>query len=292
MVFCQCIDNTELTLPFDEPMLVVDAMISNKSDESYIKIGWSAPIGSICNDGFIVGECEIDNSTGPYKVTGSATVRDEVTGEQNILQIFMKDKKGLIELKPTLTGKPGHLYTLNIMINYEGAVSTYFAESTMKMTPTIDKIGYVIRKGDIGKSDNLVPLISFRDDPLETDYYLFQLCDVHPGGNINCAKSRVWPYSFISDRFLPEYVQDLSIDDGASVARYAEFYPMADSNFGALVKMYSVSRETYEFYKTLLEQFNSDGGAFSPTPSSPKGNIKGALGHFAALHESSAVIFQ
>jgi hypothetical protein len=103
---------------------------------------------------------------------------------------------------------------------------------------------------------------------------------------------RVWSYSLIQDTFLPEEVTGLSIDDGASIAKYAEFYPTPDPNYGAEVKMHSVDAVTYYFYKALIDQFNNDGGAYTPTPATPKGNITGdAVGLFRALHKSSASVF-
>jgi hypothetical protein len=56
--------------------------------------------------------------------------------------------------------------------------------------------------------------------------------------------------------------------------------------------MYSVTKEIYEFYKALLNQFNNDGGAYAPTPTQPQGNITGgAIGLFRAYDESSAEVY-
>jgi hypothetical protein len=55
--------------------------------------------------------------------------------------------------------------------------------------------------------------------------------------------------------------------------------------------MYSVDRKTYHFYKALIDQFNNDGGAFSPTPATPDGNISGnAIGIFRALEKKTAEV--
>ena len=91
---------------------------------------------------------------------------------------------------------------------------------------------------------------------------------------------------------MPESVKGLSIDNGATVAKYAQFYPSPGAGVGVIVKMYSIDKLTYFYYKNLLDQFTNDGGAYSPMPSSPKGNISGdALGIFRALQESSATVY-
>ena len=159
----------------------------------------------------------------------------------------------------------------------------------MLPTPPITDITYTIRKGDVGKSDNLVPLISFTDPP-ERNFYLFRLC-AQEGGNY-CGNSRVWPYSLIADTFLPSNVTNLSIDDGAAIAKYAEFYPRPHPGTGVQVRMYSVDENTYFFYKGLIDQFNNDGGAYTPTPSTPRGNVSGdGIGLFRAIQESRATVY-
>jgi hypothetical protein len=136
----------------------------------------------------------------------------------------------------------------------------------------------------------MVPLISFRE-PGEENFYLFQLCYIS-GGWVYCGHGRVWSYSLIADTFLPEEVRGLSIDDGATIAKYAEFYPPPEPNSGVQVRMYSVDRRTYDFYKALISQFDNDGGAYAPTPAMPKGNISGnGIGLFRALEESSASVY-
>lgn len=77
-----------------------------------------------------------------------------------------------------------------------------------------------------------------------------------------------------------------------SIAKYAEFYPPPQMNFGAQVRMYSVNSEIFDFYKSLISQFDNDGGAYAPTPAMPRGNISGnGIGLFRAFDESSASVY-
>jgi len=179
-----------------------------------------------------------------------------------------------------LYAEPGKKYFLDMDLKLtNGAVRSYHAETVMMKTPPIDSISYVIRRGEAGKSDEFVPLLWFEDDPDQKNYYLFKIV-----GN----KDRVWQYSVLSDEFLPAHVRGLSVDDGATVAKGLEFYPHIGET--VTVKMYSVTYETYKFYKALIAQFNNDGGAFSQAPATPPGNIKGAIGLFRAMEGSSASI--
>jgi hypothetical protein len=84
----------------------------------------------------------------------------------------------------------------------------------------------------------------------------------------------------------------LSVDDGASIVKYAQFYPSPEFDSEVLVRMFSIDKATFDFYKSLLYQFNNDGGAFSPTPAAQRGNTSnGGIGLFRALDESTATVF-
>lgn len=49
------------------------------------------------------------------------------------------------------------------------------------------------------------------------------------------------------------------------------------------IEMHSLTKEAYEYYKALIQQFRTDGGGYSPSPASPPTNLdNGALGFFRA----------
>jgi hypothetical protein len=293
-----CIDEMSLELPFEEPLLMADIFVSSDAEESSITIGWTSSLDAACYEpgDFGMGyffSCPPDTSKGPYEVTGRISIKEE-TGKSYEYEIHMADKKSYINIKPAIAGTPGLKYSMDIEINYQGDVSTYHAETEMLATPVIEKTSYEIRKGDVGKSDDFVPLIYFHEPQEMRNYYLFKLCAAHLGsGDVYCGTNRVWPYSIIKDDFLPSYVNGLSIDDGGSVAKYGEWYPsLYYPGDGIQVTMYSVTKATYDFYKASLDQFNNDGGAYSPTPATPPGNISGgAIGLFRALHRSSGTVY-
>jgi Domain of unknown function (DUF4249) len=295
LLLSACIGTVEMELDSSEPVLVVDGLVSDVSGQSMVTLGWTFPVGTPCfSNGSFIGLCEIDHSVGPHKVTGVLRVRDlDINANLFSSDFRMKDKVGMIEIPTFISGTPGHRYQLTIDITYEGRVENYTAEAIMLATPPIEETTYEIRKGDVGKSDNLVPLISFHEPQGTDDYYLFRLCQVSKSsGFVTCGNSRVWSYSVLSDQFLPADVKGLSIDDGASIARYAEFYPRPEPDNGVEVRMYRVPKSVYDFYVAMLAQFSNDGGAYTPAPASPPGNISNnGVGLFRAWSESRGRVF-
>jgi hypothetical protein len=185
-----------------------------------------------------------------------------------------------------MTGEPGKKYGLHIEVTYDGTTRAYHAETEMRSTPDITAITYEIRKAPVGKSEGLVPLISFHEPQHEKNWYLFQIChDVFTAEpSTYCSgHSRVWSASVLPDTFLPENIVNLSVDNGATVAKYADFYPAPYPGTTVEVQMHSVDKITYQFFKALLQQFDDDGGVYSSSPATPPGNISnGALGIFRA----------
>ena len=233
-----------------------------------------------------------DPGKGPYKVRGYLLITEKETGRRYEYPIQMADREKYISVRPDFTGIPGYSYTLDIDIRYNYISSHYRAETRMLATPPIDSISYYLYTKP-GKYAQVVPQIYFLEPKDEKNYYLFQLCSSYRDGYsqpYHCS-GWGWNYSVLSDEFLPEQVKGLTIDDGASHIKYMEHYPPFDYNLAVRVQMYTIDYTTFVFYKGLTEQFNNDGGAFSPTPATPRGNIKGAVGLFRALHHSSREIF-
>ncbi len=189
--------------------------------------------------------------------------------------------------------KPGHNYFLTVIVDSK----KYVASAFMQSAPRITDIGYLVREGEVGKNDQHIPLISFKKIEGEEHFYLISLTSKDDGEALDDFHSiqysaygggRVWPMSVIRDSTLPEFVKNLPVDDGVSVARYSTWYP--SFNGGARVFLYSISKEGYQYYKALLQQFENDGGAYSPAPASPTGNIEGALGLFNASDVSTVQV--
>jgi hypothetical protein len=166
-----------------------------------------------------------------------------------------------------LKGIAGHTYTLTIKWQNK----EYHAESYMPPVPALDSVQFKFTEGAIGKPSYNIPLIYFKEPQNERNYYLFKTQAVYG-----------WPYSILSDEYLNSYVNGLDVCKGVTPDYWLTNYPYnhTDSYF---IEMHSITKEGYEYYKALIQQFKTDGGGYSPSPASPPTNLdNGALGFFRA----------
>jgi hypothetical protein len=164
-----------------------------------------------------------------------------------------------------LKGIAGHTYTLTI----KWQDMEFHSTSYLPPVTNIDSVHFNFTRGEVGKDDYNIPLLYFKEPQNERNYYLF----ITPGNN------SVWPYSVLSDEYLKPYVDGLDVCKGISPDYWMTAYPYSWSNY--FIEMHSLTKEGYDYYKALLQQFRTDGGAYSPTPATPPGNIdNGALGFF------------
>lgn len=185
-------------------------------------------------------------------------------GDTSIINGFYQTTK--------IKGIPGHTYALTI--KWHG--QEYHAESYMPEVPAIDSVQFNFTQGAVGKTDYYIPLLFFKEPLNERNYYLF----ITPGN------SRVWPYSILSDEYLKDYINGLDVCKGIAPDYWMNAYPYV---FGGhlemdyYIEMHSLTKEAYEYYKALIQQFRTDGGGYSPSPASPPTNLdNGALGFFRA----------
>jgi|APCry1669188910_1035180.scaffolds.fasta_scaffold04364_2 Domain of unknown function (DUF4249) len=166
-----------------------------------------------------------------------------------------------------IKGIPGHTYALTIKWENQ----EYHAESYMPIVPALDSVQFKLVKGDIGKDDHNIPLIYFKEPLNERNYYLFKTQAVYG-----------WPYSILSDEYLGSYVNGLDVCKGVTPDYWLTNYPY-DHTGSYFIEIHSITREAYEYYKALIQQFKTDGGGYSPSPASPPTNLdNGALGFFRA----------
>lgn len=173
-------------------------------------------------------------------------------------------------------GIEGHTYTLNIY--YKG--EHYVATETMVPKTIITDLK--VQKIDLGgKGLSWGPIISFKNQPGVDNYYLFHV-DAHSASSDKMSSinrlldtSENWSYSIISDEYLNDEVVDLLISDGENVKRLnpGSSYPyFGDTIF---VTLESLSRACYDVYDRSIMQLRTDGGAYTPIPTSVKSNISG-----------------
>lgn len=297
-----CIEDYDLKLPDSESRLVVEGLITNQPGPYYIhltksKIGsFTSPdeeytdnAESIIDAMVIISDDSnqvdtlklIDFDIEEYKYDYRFGYFKLLLNEYGELidTLFLKDPSGFnhrgFYKASRLKGISGHTYFMKIIHNDK----IYESSAYMPPLPEIDSIGYLKKIMEKDGQEFFIPLIYFTEPQMIDNYYLIQLSD-----DISLRSgygSSNWPFSILSDYFLEPYVSGLNISLGTN-PRGIEypFYMEGDSIYVALS---SLTKEGFNYYKALLEQFGNDGGAYKPTPASPLGNISnGGLGLFRA----------
>ena len=189
----------------------------------------------------------------------------------------------------TLVGIPGRTYSLKIIHQNK----EYRASSYMPPVTDIDSLGLIKTITPEGKPDTYSPLLYFSEPQETKDYYLVQYVD-EIYARTTYSWAFYWPFSILSDEFLEPYVDGLHIGSGANILDYKGL-PFSFGWGAIYVRLNSLTREAYLYYRSLIQQFENDGGAFQPAPASAPTNINnGALGFFraSAVSEKSIVFDQ
>ncbi|WP_368123110.1 DUF4249 family protein [Bacteroides thetaiotaomicron] len=194
---------------------------------------------------------------------------DEVILSDNV---FPKSRGVYVTTR--IYGVEGHTYTLDIY--YKGEHHT----ATETMIPKTTITDLKIQKFDLdnGKPIPRAPIISFVNQPGVDNYYLFYIEQYSfPVASLNklLGSHEQWAYSILNDQFLGDEVVELLVSEGESVKKLypKSGYPVsADTIF---VTLESLSKACYDIYDKAIEQMRTDGGAYSPTPTSVKSNISG-----------------
>jgi hypothetical protein len=282
VLFSACVEDFDLKVKDGEPRLVVEGLITNQPGPYYVRLTKSTPGGLTSTTALTFRPKDnvepVENATviisddfnqidtlKPYKVD----ILGGDYGENSYNQGFYKTTR--------LKGIQEHTYNLKIIS--EG--KEYQASAYMPPVPEIDSLGYYLKKSElVGKSDYYIPLLYFKEPQSINNYYLIQLHDDFLERIF--ASSFLWQFSILTDTFLEPYVNGLNVSRGAT-PRGIDSYPVYQEEDSIYVALSSLTKEAFNYYKNLLDQFDSDGGAYKPTPASPPGNISnGALGLFRA----------
>jgi hypothetical protein len=297
-----CIEEFDLNRGYVEPRLVVEALITNKPGPYIIRLTEShtgkfvKPDNSNIDSARGIMNAEIilsddvnqvdtlipmvfnraeylyDYRLGYYKIIydGNGNVID--TTYWKYPKEFNHERG--FYMTTHLRGVPGRTYFLKIVTNSK----EFDASSFMPDVPDIDSLGYIKKIMEKDGQEYYVPLIYFSEPQGINNYYLIQL-----GEEIQSRlfSDMIWRFSILSDEFLDPYVNGLNISLGSN-PRNIE-YPEYWAGDSIYVRLNSLTKEAYDFYNSLLQQFKNDGGAYQLSPGSPPTNISnGALGFFRA----------
>ena len=300
LVAYSCTEQYDLKVKSKEPRLVVEGTVTNQDGPNYVRLTKSSfdfnidynirpiydstsfyssdraiPVQDakvyITDNNTLFTDTLVPCSAGKWIIFFVDTINNRVSKEfriptQSISFGYYETSK--------LKGVAGHTYSLTVKWQNK----EFHAKSYMPPVPAIDSVHFNFTKGEIGKYDFNIPLIYFKEPQNERNYYLFHTSE--GGGS-------AWAYSILSDEYLKNYVNGLDVCKGVSPDYWRTAYPMVSDDGkiqdGYFIEMHSITKEAYEYYKALLQQFKTDGGGYSPSPASPPTNLdNGALGFFRA----------
>jgi hypothetical protein len=194
-----------------------------------------------------------------------------------------------------LTGIAGHTYHLKVIIGEE----VFEASAYMPPAPVLDSANFQpIGQATDGRTIYL-PYAYFREPQAEQNYYLFQYYNSifdypYDYAHISHDDQKIFPYYVMDDSVLPGYVNGVQVKYTYSLqGSYANQDAFANwaGNMPSQVRLFALTKETYNYYKQLIKQFENDGTVYKPAPATPVGNISNnAIGLFYAAGASYALI--
>jgi hypothetical protein len=277
-----CTEEFEFDFDSNAQILAVDGVLTDQDVDHYIRLTKSK--NTLVNADF----SGTSNSATQFEAIKDAiiTISDDVGNTEVLSYIGIREDdytntEGYYKIE-NIRGIVGRTYTLKIELSGK----LYQSVSILKAVPEIEQVTFKSKYLELKEETVTIPLLHFTEPQNTSDYYLLHYRVDGWGGS-----DRNWEYSIISDKYLTEQVNGLEIDDGQSASGH-DFY--REIPLGAEVEVFieSLTKDAYEFYKGIIDQFDSDGGAFSQTPASPPGNISnGALGLFrcSAVNSKSVI---
>ncbi|NII26084.1 DUF4249 domain-containing protein [Pseudoflavitalea sp. X16] len=279
------------------PQYVIDGRISNMQGPYYVRVTKTAKIG-------------LDTFVTTLWYHNAEAVNDAL--------VIMTDDRGMADtLSPVdhrdprynpifggsrgyygttrITGIPGHTYHLQVRIGHEVFQSSAYMPATV---PVIDSV--VFKKDLIADPSGIMGdavFAYFKEPQHEQNYYLLQLNNIRDSSNDIArgfyADGVVFPFYVFDDKALPPYVEGMEvhtiITDDYRRKRLSPYWVMPWW-YPIQVRLSSLTRHTYEYFKALEKQFLVDGNVYQPAPASASGNISGgALGLFWAANVSHKV---
>lgn len=289
-----CVEDYNLDISSTDQHVVVEGLITNNPSQNYVqnyvRLTYSVAgllsgsLGSLYNEkvtpennAIVTISDDLGNeeklTLAPEFIVYTDTINNNIRRDTFSNDQYQKGFYYLTNLKAL----PGHTYYLKISLKNK----EYHSQCFMPPLPKIDSISFDVAVSDVDKYDyHYIPRIYFQDPADETNYYLFKTGE---------SKTSVWGYSILNDKLINgNYINGLDIFHGQTNEYWMSAYPRQGDYYTFFIQ--SLTKEGYDYYNMLIQEFNTDGGTYKPTPASPKSNIdNGALGFFRA---SSSIIFK
>jgi hypothetical protein len=237
-----------------DPKVVIEGLITTNAGPYTVKVTMSGDYYT--------------NQT-PPAVTNALVIISDNTG---IIDTLTQTSPGVYRSNTT-TGVALRTYTLSV--NISGTV--YTAVSTLPDLYPVDSLAYVYYpQKDIFHKQAYYPIAFSIEPQNESNYYM-------------------WKF-FRNDTLLNE-PRDIWVADDKAVQGNVQGleFPYAYQKFDtAAVKVFSLTKEAFDFYIGLQAQIQNDGGFFSSPPANAPGNFSnGALGLFqTSTVDSVGIVIQ
>jgi len=276
-----------------KPVIVINGLITNEPGPYFVRVTKSNSTLSDFNDNNSSGSSTLTTKDGRIihePITNAIVTITDNEGNTDVLKPSDDESSyggtetwsefGFYETTTDLVGKPGNIYT--ITVEHEG--KTYTAKSEMPPTPPIiDKVDFVWKILTSGQPQPYpIPVISFDEPQDRVNYYRFLHFNAYNNStttDYNLQSLLFDDVIILDDEFLGPRVDDLSFD--AALVEGQGLDPIFGDS--VLIYSYALEERVYRYYQDLQQQIRSDGGAFSPSPASPRNNLSnGALGLWQA----------
>jgi hypothetical protein len=252
LIFSGCQKVINIDLNEASPHIVIEGLITDTRGPFSVKISKS---GSY-----------FDQPALPA-VSGAEVIITDDTGTIDTL----KETTPGIYLTSGTRGIPGRTYTLKVLsenLQYSGS-------STMQSHVVIDSLRLVKTQsqhfgfGSDNNNETHIEIHCYFSDPGEKNFYRLKV--------ITNDTVRVGDYRLYDDQYTNGQLTDLRVAH-------------AESGDTTRVELFSLDRETYEYYRTLEDLLDSN-PIFGSTPANPNTNLtNGALGYFGACAVSTMTI--
>lgn len=240
-LFSSCVEKIEPNLQGAEPRLVVEGLVTNQHTP-YVKL-------SLTNSFYSTESAPI--------VENALVIISDNAGNTDTLTYNPDFKKYYAD---NLTGTTGNIYYLKIL--YQGTL--YEASAPMLPVTSIDSVfTNYYEKADFLHQQGYYLAFIAQEPQTREDFYLWKFYRndslIHEPDDIHIAS-------------------DVGINENIVGLEGPYNYQLGDL---ARVEMYSLTEEAFNFYESLNNNINNDGGFFSSPPANPPSNISnGALGLF------------
>ncbi|WP_353722486.1 DUF4249 domain-containing protein [Dyadobacter sp. 676] len=264
-------------------ILVVDGQLTDLNHNNYVRLTWARNT----NDELIQ---TVDSAL--VIISNQKGLVDTLVNEREIETQYDDPLFEGYYYATRLRCKVGDTYHLTVKKNGE----TYQADAYLPAVSPIDSVGLQYVEGYPVNGHSYLPLLYFRDPKPERNYYMTQFCSdfTSTGGLITrrypCQFSdRIWNVAILDDEHLPEYVNGLNINVGATPSPNFHQWLSAD-NYTAY--LYSFTADAYKYYEALIKSLNSDGGVYAPTPANAPSNLRGTAPVAGFFNASSVSSYQ